>query len=89
MASFVIGRPVTTAEPRIVVDAGLKPGFHRFQLVVVDDGGQASKPDEALVEVALRLIPGEISVTPVILNPVPIDRLRPVVSPLTPRRRPK
>jgi hypothetical protein len=91
MASFVIGQPVTTAQSSVVVDAGLKPGFHRFQLVVVDDGGQASKPDEAVVEVAARLIPGEISVTPVVLNPDPIGRVvnPTIVSPLRPLRRPK
>ena len=90
MASFVIGQPLTTTEPRVVVDAGLKPGLHRFQLVVVDDGGQASKPDEAVVEVAARLIPGEV-VTPVVLNPDPIGRVvnPTIVAPLRTLRRPK
>ena len=84
MASFVIGQPVTTAEPRVAVDPGLKPGLHRFRLEVVDDAGQVSKPDEALVQVTEKLI---VPVTPILLNP--IDPLHPItVSPLSPLRRP-
>ena len=45
------GIPLTTREPRVTVDAGLKPGVRRFRLVVIDDGGNASPPDEILVEV--------------------------------------
>jgi hypothetical protein len=51
MSKFVIGKPQTTDVPAISVDAGLAVGFHRFRLLVVDDQGNQSKPDEVVVEV--------------------------------------
>ena len=72
MATFTVGRPITTKEPTITVDAGLPVGLHRFQLVVVDDAGNRSVPDVAVVSVQRLVIP---PVTPptrpdvVILNP--------------------
>jgi len=51
MAQFVAGEPHTTEVPRIEVDAGLKPGAHRFRLVVVNDAGRNSAPDEVVVQV--------------------------------------
>lgn len=51
MARFEINQPVTTAEPRAVVDAGLPVGRHRFQLVVTDDSGNESAPDFVTVTV--------------------------------------
>jgi hypothetical protein len=48
MAKFTIGQTITTSSPDIEVsvapDIPLPPGNHRFQLVVVDDGGQSSEP---------------------------------------------
>ena len=44
MAKFVIAQPVETIKPEVVVDAGLKAGKHVFQLVVINDRGQASLP---------------------------------------------
>ena len=64
MARFAVGVPITTREPFIQVDAGLKPGGHRFQLEVVTADGRVSKPDAATVMVTGTSIP----------IPVPIDR---------------
>jgi hypothetical protein len=77
MTQFVIGQPQTTEVPRIVVDAGLKPGLHRFRLVVVDNDGLASKPDEVVVQVAQALTP---------VRPPPQPPVRPPVrNPRNPR----
>ena len=56
MATFTIGVPISTTEPVITVDAGLKPGVHRFQLEVVTSDRRVSKPDFADVEVIERRI---------------------------------
>ena len=52
MARFVINQTQVTREPRVVVDAGLRPGLHRFRLVVSDDSGNASRPDEVVVQIS-------------------------------------
>ena len=52
MARFAINQTLVTREPRIVVDAGLRPGLHRFRLVVSDDAGNASRPAEVVVQVS-------------------------------------
>ena len=52
MARFVINQTQVTREPRVVVDAGLRPGLHRFRLVVSDDSGNASRPDELVVQIS-------------------------------------
>jgi hypothetical protein len=48
MATFVPGQTVTTSDATVEVTvspaAPLAPGRHRFQLVVVDDSGNASDP---------------------------------------------
>jgi len=49
MAVFEPGRPVITRDPKVIVDAGLKPGSYRFQLVVEDSAGRRSAPDEVVV----------------------------------------
>jgi hypothetical protein len=84
MAKFSIDKPVTTDVSDIVVDAGLKPGLHRFRLVVVDDTGQASGSDEALVQVA------EETVAPLNLTTAttPGPAIAPAVAPLRPTIRP-
>lgn len=51
MALFQPGVRVATGEPVVTVDAGIKPGPHRFTLVVVDDEGQQSTPAEKIVVV--------------------------------------
>ncbi len=54
MASFVINRPIVTRQPFVTVDAGLKVGEHRFQLVVEDGSGNRSRPATATVIVQRR-----------------------------------
>lgn len=51
MPTFRPGVPIASVDPTITVDAasGLRPGRHRFQLVVTDDAGNTSEP--AVVEV--------------------------------------
>jgi len=44
MAVFVPGQEIRSDAPTLVVDGGLRPGSYRFQLVVVDDSGNASAP---------------------------------------------
>lgn len=53
MAQFEPNVPVVTDVPRVIVDAGLKPGDHRFRLVVYDDEGNASQPAVFTVRVIL------------------------------------
>lgn len=62
---FVPNVPVATTAPTIVVDAGLAVGTHRFQLVVFNARGQASKPETFDVVIAQRIV---VPVTP--LGPV-------------------
>ena len=63
MASFAINQTQVTREPRVVVDAGLRPGLHRFRLVVTDDAGKTSRPDEVVVQIsALTAVGGFVPV---------------------------
>ncbi|RNF86198.1 hypothetical protein [Montanilutibacter psychrotolerans] len=56
MAEFIINEPVKTEAPNVevtITEANtLPPGRHRFRLVVVDDAGNESQPDEVDVIVA-------------------------------------
>lgn len=56
MAEFVINQEVTTDTPTVEVTIGeenpLSVGRHTFRLVVVDDSGNQSVPDEVIVIVA-------------------------------------
>jgi len=55
MANFTVGTSVTTTDPTVTVDvsatAPLPIGTHVFQLVVIDDSGNASAPQTATVTV--------------------------------------
>lgn len=51
MSSFSVGKPQSTSKPAITVDAGLAAGFHRFRLVVLNEAGKPSQPDELVVRV--------------------------------------
>lgn len=84
MAKFVIGQPITTTTPEVVVDAGLKTGAHRFQLVVVDSSGNTSKPAEVVVQVGPLPAP---TIT-VVAQPVRLTPTRPTppVRPVRPTR---
>lgn len=62
MTKFVVGVPVATEVPTVLVEAELKPGAHRFRLVVVRDDGRESPPDEAIVQVTQSI--GAVAVAP-------------------------
>jgi len=51
MADFTRQQEFKTSESRIPVDKTLKPGVYTFQLVVVDQSGNASKPAQVKVAV--------------------------------------
>lgn len=86
MARFAIGRPIETSVPSVTVDAGLRPGAHRFQLEVIDAAGNRSAPDVAVIAVRDRVIPTDTT-GPTIPGPTgPVVRpgrtgTRPVVTP--------
>jgi len=56
MPEFIVNEDVKTDTPTVevtITDANaLKPGRHRFRLVVIDDSGNSSLPDEITVIVA-------------------------------------
>lgn len=67
MARFEIGTTLPTTEPFIVVDAGLPSGRHRFQLVVEDEAGNQSRPDQVIVTLVART--GPILTGPILTRP--------------------
>jgi hypothetical protein len=75
MATFTPGTTVTTAEPVIAVDPGVRPGTHVFSLVVEDDQGNRS--DEARATVTVRLGHGPLGPFqpghPIVLDPNVLD----------------
>jgi len=68
MATFAINTPIDTKEPQIEVTVEprlpLRVGRHRFQLIVTDDSGNASKPDVVEVIVADTEAPTAVIVAP-------------------------
>jgi hypothetical protein len=79
MAKFVVGRPLTTREPAIVVDPGLPAGAHRFELVVIGASGRKSTPDQVLVQVqSTTVVPN--------LRPTSLQPAAPAI-PCPPRRK--
>jgi len=56
MAEFVVNKDVETDTPTVEVtitpNNALKLGRHRYRLIVVDDSGNKSAPDEVVVIVA-------------------------------------
>lgn len=56
MAEFVVNKDVETDTPNVEVtitpNTALKPGRHRYRLIVVDDSGNKSAPDEVVVIIA-------------------------------------
>ena len=56
MAEFTINADVTTTEPQVEVTIGannpMALGRQRFRLIVVDDSGNRSAPDEVIVIIA-------------------------------------
>jgi len=76
MTVFTLQKAIITDTPIIKVDAGLKAGSYRFQLVVIDNEGNVSIPDERQVEIVQPqlnpIIDPPILVRPPIFRP-PID----------------
>lgn len=85
MTKFVVGRPVTTTTPTVVVDAGLAVGSHRFRLTVVDSSGNTSQPAEAPVQVSRGIAPLITSTTVTHVTSPTITRT-PRKTPAKPRR---
>jgi hypothetical protein len=91
MAVFVAGQIVASAVPSVSVDNALKPGSYRFQLVVVDDSGNASAP--AMLGVTVRdpspppppPPPGPVRIDPNIFRLQPIKVLNPTTPPIIPK----
>ena len=44
-------KPFESPKPTVVVDRGLPPGDHRFQLVVFNEKEQQSKPTEVVITI--------------------------------------
>jgi hypothetical protein len=90
MVQFVIGQSVTTKLPQVTVDAGLKPGAHRFRLVVTDEQGLQSRVDEIVVQVREVIVDPRppVLTDPIVTRPpipVPSNPTLPV-SPVVPVR---
>jgi hypothetical protein len=68
MAEFIINKEVVTDVPTVEVTVSVaKPlpiGRQRFRLVVTDDSGNISKPDEVEVIVADQAAPTAVLVVP-------------------------
>lgn len=60
MTKFVVGQPVVTTLPSVVVDAGLPIGTHNFQLQVVDSSGLKSAVAKATVKVQSPAVGGGV-----------------------------
>ena len=72
MADFVVNQDVTTDQPVVEVSvSAAKPlplGRQRFRLVVVDDSGNRSAPDEVEVIVADQSAPTAVLNAPKVVN---------------------
>lgn len=79
MATLTPGKPVTASQPMLLVENQLAAGRHRFQLVVIDDGGLESDPAELVVTVQPRrpFRPREPITRPDIFEPVVERRINP------------
>lgn len=51
MPTLQLQKPFITTEPQIRIENSLRPGQHRFRLVVVDSNGTESDPADALVTI--------------------------------------
>jgi len=91
MTRFAVGKSIVTKEPAIVVDAGLKVGVHRFQLVVATADGRKSAPVMAVVSVSEVVVPGPV-LTPIatpVLTPFPSPGPVIATTPIRPPRPPR
>jgi len=49
VARLAIGQPLSQPHPMLTVENALQPGRHRFRLVVTDNAGNESAPDEIVI----------------------------------------
>lgn len=82
MPTLTPGTPITVAEPRLLVENKFRPGRYRFRLVVFDESGLESAPDEIIVSVQERRTdpPGPVVRVPIdvrVLTDPPIIRRPP------------
>lgn len=66
MVDFTRTKRVETEEPAIKVDAGLKEGRYVFQLTVIDQDGNKSRPAQIKVEIKRDLV----IIDPRLIDPV-------------------
>ncbi len=83
MTTLVPNQPIRTREPRLTIDGNLPLGRHRFRLVVVDNDGNRSAPDEIIVAIVRGIIDPFPNPLDPRRPPTPID---PGLPPLDPRR---
>lgn len=92
MADFTRQRQFKTREATLLVDKGLPPGIHTFELVVADESGNQSKAAQVRVEIVRLTVPvvPVVPVAPVIRDPItPIITPAAPVGPTRPGRRPR
>lgn len=61
MASFIQRRKYVTRASSLLVDGELGPGTYTFQLQVIDQNGNLSKPAQVKVEIVRNLVIGPIT----------------------------
>lgn len=74
MTKLVPNEPVRTRAARITIDGDLPIGRHTFRLVVIDNDGNRSEPDEVVVSIVRGIIdpfPGPIDPRPIPIDPRP------------------
>ena len=83
MVDFTRTKRVETEEPAIKVDPGLKEGRYVFQLTVIDQDGNKSRPAQIKVEVKRDLIVIDPRlVDPILREPIlrePIIPIDPII----------
>ncbi len=77
MVTLAPGKAFSSSQPTVVVENALASGAHVFQLVVVDDSGNASAPVQLVVNVSKPAPKSEPTPTPPTRVPDP-ESLRPV-----------
>ena len=91
MPTLTPGQPLTVDTPELLVENRLRPGTHRFQLVVIDEAGLESRPAELEVTVERRGRPAGPFNPDLILRPDVLEQpdLRVLTDILRPPRRPQ
>ena len=83
MPVLATGRMVRSAQPTLLVENAFEPGGYRFQLVCVDDAGNASEPAQITVTVRPRVVFPRPDV--VVPERIVVEPVRPR-TPIRPRR---